>query len=40
MMGDGNMMDRCGSMMQGGPRGGRPNDQWRKNAPEKPDKDV
>lgn len=44
MMGDGNMMgrmsrmmDHCGSMMQSGPGGSRPNDQWRRNAPEKPD---
>ena len=45
MMGGGKMMGRssqmmegCGAMMQGG-RGGRPNDQWRKNAPAQPDKD-
>ena len=45
MMGNGNMMgrtsrmmDQCGSMMQGGPRGDRPNDQWRKDAPAKPEK--
>ena len=45
MMGGGKMMGRssqrmegCGPMMQGG-RGGRPNDQWRKNAPAVPDKD-
>jgi hypothetical protein len=31
-------MEGCGAMMQGG-RGGRPNDQWRKNAPAVPDKD-
>ena len=24
------MMDRCDQMMSGDPRGGRPNDQWRK----------
>ena len=46
MMGGGKMMGRssqmmegCGAMMQGG-RGGRPNDQWRKNAPAVPDKDI
>jgi hypothetical protein len=43
MMGGGKMitsqmMEGCGAMMQGG-RGGRPNDQWRKNAPAVPDKD-
>ena len=32
------MMDRCGDMMQSGPRGNRPNDQWRKDTPTKPDK--
>ncbi len=43
MMGDRNMMgrmsqmmDQCSGMMQGG---GQPNDQWRRNAPEKPDKE-
>jgi len=46
MMGGGNMtgrmsrmMDHCGSMMQGGSRNDRPNDQWRKDAPAKPDRD-
>lgn len=33
------MMNGCGSMMQGGGRGGRPNDQWRKDAPAPSDKD-
>ena len=28
----GRMMDHCGGMMQG--RGGRPNEQWRKPAPD------
>jgi len=43
MMGEGNMMgqmsqmmDHCSTMMQAGPRGRRPNDQWRKDAPAKP----
>lgn len=47
MMGGGNMMgrmsqmmDQCSSMMQGGAGGSRPNDQWRKNAPEKPDQSL
>ena len=38
MMRRGKMMGRSSQMMQGG-RGGRPNDQWRKNAPAQPDKD-
>ena len=45
MMGDGNMMERmsrmmdhCSGMMQSGPRGNRPNDQWRKERPTIPDK--
>ena len=29
----GRMMSGCGSMMQSGSRGNRPNDQWRKKAP-------
>lgn len=33
------MMDHCGAMMQGGYRGDRPNDQWRRNPPTAPDKD-
>jgi hypothetical protein len=32
------MMDRCGSMMQGGSRGDRPNDQWRQEPPPAPEK--
>ena len=31
------MMDGCGAMMQGGMRGRRPNDQWRKDTPNKPE---
>ena len=45
MMGESNMMgqmskmmDYCSGMMQGGPRGNRPNDQWRKEQPVTPDK--
>ena len=30
------MMDHCGSMMQGGSRTERPNDQWRRGAPPAP----
>ncbi len=33
------MMDQCGAMMQGGSRGDRPNDQWRRQTPTTPDKD-
>jgi hypothetical protein len=35
------MMSRmsCGGMMQGGTRDARPNDQWRKEAPTKQNKD-
>ncbi len=33
------MMDHCGAMMQGSSRGDRPNDQWRKGSPNKPEKD-
>lgn len=38
----GQMMEQCSQMMQGmtgGGGSGRPNDQWRKEAPKQPDKD-
>jgi Spy/CpxP family protein refolding chaperone len=35
----GGMMDHCGAMMQGGSRGDRPNDQWRRNPPTAPNRD-